>query len=101
MKLALVLSAIAMVLRVRMASSSMSERKLRTGRPSSVRLAAAFLRAALERLAGATIEARSARPAGLSWGCRTVPAIRETGLAFTLGRLNQAERKALEAIIAN
>ena len=49
-------AAMAMVLRVKVASSASRDWKLWTGRPSAVRLVAALRRAALERCAGATME---------------------------------------------
>src|SRR5260370_40024994 len=56
-----------MVLRVTVARSARSERKLWTGKPSWVRLVAALRSAASERSALATIEARLASAAALSW----------------------------------
>src|SRR6476660_9284227 len=50
----------AMVLRVKVASSASSDWKLWTGRPSAVRLVAALRRAASERCAGVTMEDRAA-----------------------------------------
>ena len=55
-----------MVLRVTVARSASSERKLWTGKPSSVRWVTALRSAALERLALATIEARAASASALS-----------------------------------
>ena len=65
------LCAIAMVLRVTVARSARSERKLWTGRPSWVRLVAALRSAASERWALATMEARAAS-AALSWSSNRI-----------------------------
>src|SRR5262249_44074930 len=54
-------SLIAMVLRVTVARSAMRERKLWTGKPSSVRLVATLRSPAVERSAFATIEVRFGR----------------------------------------
>ena len=50
----------------------MSERKLWTGRPSWVRLVAALRSAASERSALATIDARAASAAPLSWSSNRI-----------------------------